>query len=268
VHADASGRDVDGGHLRSRHPDAVAAGRGRDVPPGRDGDRRGGNTSATTSRSYLLDTTPPAAPGVVGPAGPSNNRTPGFTLSGEAGARTLHADASGRHVDGGHLLSRHLTLSLPGADGTYRLDVTVTDAGGNTSATTTRFVPAGHHPPVAPGVVGPAGPSNVRTPGFTLSGEAGATYACTLTRPEGTSSAVTCSAGALTLSLPGPDGTYTLTVTVTDAGGNTSAATTRSYLLDTTPPAAPGVVVRPGRRTTGRRASPSAAKRGRRTRAR
>ena len=52
---------------------------------------------------------------------------------------------------------------------------------------------------------------------------------------------VACAAGTLTLDLTGSDGTYTLTVTVTDAGGNTSVATTRTYLLDTTAPDAPGV---------------------------
>jgi PKD repeat protein len=201
-----------------------------------------GNTSATTTRTYLLDTTPPAAPGVVGPAGPSNVRTPSFTLSGEAGAAyscTLVApDGTSSALT---CAAGTLTLSLPGADGTYTLTVTVTDAGGNTSATTTRTYLLDTTPPAAPGVVGPAGPSNDRTPGFTLSGEAGAIYTCTLTGPDGTSTAVACSAGTLTLSLPGDDGTYTLTVTVTDAGGNTSAATTRTYLLDTTPPAAPGV---------------------------
>src|SRR5205085_1059302 len=66
-------------------------------------------------------------------------------------------------------------------------------------------------------------------------------YTCTLTGP-GTNVAVPCAAGANTVDLTGrADGTYTLTVTQTDAAGNTGPAGTWTYLLDTTAPPAPGL---------------------------
>ena len=41
------------------------------------------------------------------------------------------------------------------------------------------------------------------------------------------------------------DGTYTFTVDATDAAGNTGAPTTGTYVLDTTPPAAPSITGSP-----------------------
>src|SRR5438128_36826 len=52
-----------------------------------------------------------------------------------------------------------------------------------------------------------------------------------------------------------PDGTYTFTVTATDAAGNTSPAATGTYLLDTTPPVAPAITASPA--TPGNSRSPA-----------
>jgi large repetitive protein len=202
----------------------------------------GGNTSAPTSVTYLLDTTPPAAPEVTGPAGPSNVRTPTFALSGEAGGMfscLLTAPGGGTSVV--PCAAGSLQLDLSGADGIWTLTVTVTDAGGNTSAPTSVTYLLDTTPPATPTVTGPAGPSNDRTPTYTLTGETGGAFSCVLTAPDGTVTSVPCAAGNLTLDLSGPDGTWTLTVTVTDAGGNTSAPTSMTYLLDTTAPEAPAV---------------------------
>ena len=199
-----------------------------------------GNTSTVTSRTYVLDTTGPAGPGVTGPTGPSADRTPTFTISGEAGGSyscTLTAtDGSSSSVA---CSAGDVTLSL-GADGSYTLSVTQTDAAGNASSATTRTYALDTTAPAGPAVTGPSGPSSDKTPTFTISGEPGGSYSCTVTAPNGSSSAVACSAGDLTLSL-GADGTYTLNVTQTDAAGNTSSATTRTYVLDTTAPVGPAV---------------------------
>jgi hypothetical protein len=201
-----------------------------------------GNLSAATTRTYVLDTAPPPAPSVTGPSGPSNNRLPVFeltngsntwncTLTSPDGVTTAMACGAGSQV-----------VNLTGrADGLWTLRVSVSSSAGNTSTATERTYLLDTTPPAAPGVILAPGPSNLRTPTFTLSGEANGGYTCTLTGPGG-STVVPCSAGSQQLNLGGADGTYTLVVTITDTAGNTSATTTRTYLLDTTPPAAPGVV--------------------------
>jgi hypothetical protein len=197
--------------------------------------------SSSTSLTYVLDTTAPAAPGLTGPAGPSNSRAPAFTLTGEAGGTytcTL-TDPNGVTTSVS-CAAGTLTLSTPGDDGVWVLVVSVTDAAGNTSATTTRTYRLDTTPPAAPGVSGPAGPLNSRSPSFTFTVEPGASVSCTLTNPTGGVSAVACTTAGVTLSLAGDDGTWTLTVRATDAAGNVGNPTSVGYVLDTTPPAAPG----------------------------
>src|SRR5206468_131144 len=92
----------------------------------------------------------------------------------------------------------------------------------------------------------PATPGNGRSPAWSFTGEAGATFTCSLTRGGvPVSPAATCTSPK-SFDLTGqPDGTYTFTVTATDAAGNTSAATTSTYVLDTTAPVAPTITAAP-----------------------
>jgi len=72
---------------------------------------------------------------------------------------------------------------------------------------------------------------------------------CSFTAPPGATVSVPTACGAgTTISLTGqPDGSYVLTVTVTDVAGNSSAATVATYILDTTAPAAPvATIASPG----------------------
>ena len=117
-----------------------------------------------------------------------------------------------------------LTPTLSG-DGTWVLRVTVTDAAGNARTATWSYVLDTTAPALS--ITGPAGPSSDASPTLTLSGDAG-TWSCTLTSPSGTSSAVGCGPGSLPLSLTA-DGTWVLTVTLTDAALN-PATTTHSQL--------------------------------------
>jgi hypothetical protein len=145
-------------------------------------------------------------------------------------------------------------LSGPGRDGTYRLSVTATDSAGNVSAAGKATYVLDTNPPPAPSVtlsVPSSSPGNVTVPQFTVTDtEAGASYSCAVTGATTVpGSAVTCGAATtVDLSGAGRDGSYTLSVTATDAAGNVSAAGTASYALDTTPPPAP-VVTSPGAST-------------------
>ncbi len=288
------------------------------------------------SAPYVLDTTAPLAPLVTGPTGPSSLRTPGFTWTGEAGARaecqlsragtavggwvpctpgyapvldqdgtwtltvrltdaagnvsptavtggyvldTTAPDAPvvtppktpgrdlapswGAVVEGGTTLECRLTgadgvvsdwapcvlpLSTPLAgrpDGTYVLEVRATDRAGNLSLVGRGTYVLDTVAPAAAVVVSPAG-GRSRTPSFTFTTEAGATTRCRLTSGTTVISDLAACSSPAALDLSGlPDGTYTLTVRVTDAAGNPGAAATGTYVLDTTGPAAPVLTAGP-----------------------
>jgi PKD repeat protein len=104
----------------------------------------------------------------------------------------------------------------------------------------------------APTLTSPASPSKDATPTWTFTGEPGATFDCTLLKPfEGawdgggsgedpppppvTIDHRACDSGTYTFDL-GPDagGTFTLSVTQSDAAGSTSPASEGSYYLDQT----------------------------------
>ncbi|HVM27520.1 MAG TPA: Ig-like domain-containing protein, partial [Mycobacteriales bacterium] len=207
-----------------------------------------GNVSQAGTADYRLDTTPPLPPSVLAPVGPSRSRSWTVTFSGEPGATAscvlLRGSTVVTTVDG--CLSGHVfdLTGLP--DGTYTVEVRLTDAAGNTSDPGTRSYLLDTTPPAAPSVSAVAGPSNVRSWTVTFSGEPGATASCALLRG---STVVTTVDGCLSghvFDLTGlPDGTYTVEVRLTDAAGNISDPGTRSYVLDTTPPTVPVFTVEP-----------------------
>ncbi len=127
--------------------------------------------------------------------------------------------------------------------------MTATDAAGNTSAAGTATYKLDTTPPPVPLVdlsVPASSPGNLTSPQFTVSDtEAGVSYACTVTGPTTVpSAAVTCGqTTTVDLGGAGRDGSYTLSVTATDAAGNTSQAGTATYVLDTIAPPAPTVVL-------------------------
>ena len=143
-------------------------------------------------------------------------------------------------------------------DGTISVSATQTDAAGNAqtaAATTTSFVldttaPAAPALALGTGVANGATASEATQPSgvVTVTGEAGDSISVTFTNGAhtltkivtgtGSAQAVTLTAGDLTTLT---DGTISVSATQTDAAGNaqTAAATTTSFVLDTTAPAAP-----------------------------
>jgi hypothetical protein len=212
---------------------------------------------ATSTATYLLDTVAPTAPSVRGPTGPAQGRTPTWTVVTESGTSTQC-----RLVRGGTVVSDWgdcsggFTAALDGLpDGAYVLESRATDAAQNVGpvGASAPYV-LDTTAPLAVVVSGPSGPSQLRTPGFTWSGEAGARAECQLSR-DGTvvGGWVACSSGYAPVL--DRDGTWTVTVRLTDAAGNVSeTAVSGGYLLDTTAPATP-VVTPP--KTPGRDLAPS-----------
>ncbi|MCU1691766.1 MAG: putative internalin, partial [Frankiales bacterium] len=200
-----------------------------------------GNVASATTASYRYDATAPALPDVTGPTGRSTVQTVTWTWTGEGTpVCSLSRDGVSTGLD---CTGRTLTTTLPGS-GTYVLAVRMTDAAGNTGD------PGSSAPyevdttaPLAPVVTGATFGSS-RRPQFTVQAEEGASLVCRVLPPPGTvppdpgpcTSPYTADLGA------GPDGTYTVEVTATDALGNTGSAGRASYRLDTTAPEVPAVL--------------------------
>ena len=138
-------------------------------------------------------------------------------------------------VDGGPYAPCVSPAALSGlSDGSHSLGVRQTDPWGDTSptATATWTVDTTAAPPVLSGV--PAAETKATAVSIGFTGESGATFGCSL---DGGPPAP-CTSPDVLSGLA--DGAHTLAVTQTDPAGNTSAAATASWTVDTT--AAPAVL--------------------------
>jgi len=229
-----------------------------------------GNVSAPSSTAtVVVDTAAPAPVTLtasnnngstatpIASNGTTNDSTPLLTGTAEAGSRILISDGNtvlGSVTAGSNGQWSFTTPTL--ADGPHTLSVTATDAAGNTSEAVllTLTVATAAPAPVAdltvsdnvggvqgglangavtddttPTLTGTTGAGNIVTvyDGTTLLGSVTA----------GTNGAWTFTTGALS------NGAHTLNVTVTNAAGNTSAATPFTLTVDTVAPAASTLVV-------------------------
>ncbi|MDX6200176.1 MAG: large repetitive protein [Actinomycetota bacterium] len=206
------------------------------------------NTSTGSSSVYTYDTTKPLAPVVTGPAGPAQNRNPGFNWTGEAGARSECSLQEKTGTPGAWVAcATPYAPTLP-RDGSWVLSVRLVDAAGNISdpGSSGAYV-LDTTAPTTPVVTAPTSPGRDLSPSWSASTEEGSRTECRLSGPGQPATWVPC-----TLPMATPitaDGTYTLDVRATDVAGNVSAPGTGTYVLDTTAPPAPLVVqpASPGR---------------------
>ncbi len=183
------------------------------------------------------------------PTSPGSGRSPSWGFTGEAGA-TLECrlDRGATTISGWATCTSPRSYDLTGlVDGTYTLSLRARDAAGNVSGTTTSSYVLDTAAPVAPTIgVGPTSPGNSRSPAWSFTGEAGATFECQLTRGGTTLSAwSTCTAPRMYDLTGEVDGTYTFATRARDAAGNTGVAATSDYVLDTTAPSAPSITSAP-----------------------
>ncbi|SOY67892.1 Ig-like domain-containing protein [Cupriavidus taiwanensis] len=212
-----------------------------------------GNTGPASAPFLLtVDTAAPTAPTIT----PSN----GTVIAGTAEpGSTVHIDLNGDGTPDATVTANAggtwtYTPSPALGDGTV-VSVTATDAPGNTSTPATATVDASAPAtPALAGVVDDATPStgpladgdatNDGTPTLSGTAEAGSTISVyNGTTLIGTTTAdATTGAWSFTPTTALPDGAVSLTVTATDAAGNTSAPSTAFTLtLDATPPAIPAI---------------------------
>ncbi|HMC70520.1 MAG TPA: hypothetical protein VKJ07_15295, partial [Mycobacteriales bacterium] len=179
-------------------------------------------------------------------------RAPSWTVTDADADATYTCSVS--RPDGSALPTGKVTCSSAGAvalnlsgepAGLYTVTVLATDAGVNSagalSLTYLLLPPAptlavGSNPANQTGVADDLAGTG-RSPSWTVTdADAGATFGCVVTRPDGTSlgtSAVTCTAaGVVSLDLSAqPAGTYTVKVRGVDAGVNSASVLTLTYTL-------------------------------------
>jgi large repetitive protein len=214
-----------------------------------------GNTSDPGSTTYLLDTVPPPPPTVIQPT-PLSSRTTAFWQwhhdPNELDPLDDTADCvltgPARFVDdlGSCPSPDAFTTRLTAGEGVYTLTVTLSDAAGNTAASSATY-DFDHTAGIPPVVIihSPAsGIGQSRHPVWFVVGGNHAILRCQLFRGDqhGTplSPVTRCTLPLTSYSLAGlADGTYTLKVTAQEVDGTTVKPASVGYILDTTPPHAP-----------------------------
>ncbi|TAL24689.1 MAG: hypothetical protein EPN99_02550, partial [Frankiales bacterium] len=211
-------------------------------------DAAGNVSEPATSGGYVLDTTAPPTPVVTPPQTPGRDLAPSWGVIVESGA-SMECRLSGPDgVTGAWAPCTlpHVTSLTGRPDGAYVLEVRATDVAGNLSPVGSGTYVLDTVPPAAAVITTPASPGRSRIPTFTFTVEPGASTRCRVTSGSTVVSDFVPCSGSYTVDLTGlPDGTYTLSVRVSDAAGNPGPAATGTYVLDTTGPAAPVLVTSP-----------------------
>ena len=210
-----------------------------------------GNAGDPLTLTYTLIPPAPKLTG-AGPASPGNSLAPQWNVTDAVAGTTYLCSVTGPTGSSATVscLNGAVTLALASQpDGLYTVSVLAVDALGNSSdpaqpLTFTYLLDT--TAPAAPTVgVTPSPAQGVKVTYTIGNVEPGGVLTCTLTGPSGSTVSVPAACGTtVAIDLTGqPNGSYVLSVTVTDAAGNTSTATTATYVYDTKPPAAPGVTL-------------------------
>ncbi len=192
-------------------------------------DAAGNVDPSPASRSWTVDTTAPETAIDSGPSGLTNDATPEFAFSSEAGASfECSLDAAAFAACGSPLTQR-----LPSPTASTRFAVRAVDAAGNADATpASRSFSVDTLEPETTITVAPDELTGDDTPTFALSsGEDGATFECRVDADP----FAACSSPHTTAALA--DGAHTFEARATDAAGNTDATpASRAFTVDTAAP--------------------------------
>ncbi len=186
-----------------------------------------GNSSSATTNPFVIDTLSPTVAITNGPAegGLTNDNTPTFTFT-VSGATVTEC-----RFDAQAFVACAATFTpaaLP--DGPHTFEVRARDDAGNTTSATRTFTVDATAPTVTL-TAQPLPSSNDQDPrvAFTTMGSP-TTITCRLDA----GAPVTCTSPHTFSGVA--DGTHTITVTVSDAAGNSSSATTSAFVIDTIAP--------------------------------
>jgi hypothetical protein len=185
---------------------------------------------ASDFQAFSVDSAVPTLSIDSGPAGPTNDATPSFGFTAEAGTT---AECS---IDQGPPAyapcTSPFTPVAPLPDGTYTFSVRATDRAANVASEPRTFT-VDTAPPSLSIDFGPSGPTTDSTPLFGFTPEAGATVACSI--DQGAPAYGPCATAATHAAVaPLSDGAYVFRVRATDGAGNQASAT-RAFTVDTVP---------------------------------
>jgi hypothetical protein len=186
---------------------------------------------AEASQTFDVDTAPPAVSVVSGPAGPTNDATPSFGFTVDAGATFECSVDQGTLAYGPCSSATSHDVANPLPDGFYHFRVRGIDAAGN-QASALRDFSVDRAAPSLSIVSGPAGPTNDATPAFGFTTDFGATVACSVDQGGyGPCTGATTHAIGSTL----PEGPHVFRVRATNGIGNQAIAS-HTFTVDVTPP--------------------------------
>ncbi|HXE46044.1 MAG TPA: Ig-like domain-containing protein [Conexibacter sp.] len=185
------------------------------------------------TQSFTVDTTAPSLSVDSGPSRATNDATPSFGFTAEAGATVECSVDQGRPAYGSCTTAISHTVAGPLADGSYVFRVRATDAAGNQAVLTRSFSVDTTAPSLSVDS-GPSGLTNDATPSFGFTAEVGATVECSV--DQGSAAYGPCTSGATeVVGAPLADGSYVFRVRATDAAGNETVLT-QSFTVDTVAP--------------------------------
>lgn len=188
----------------------------------------------STTRSFSVDTVAPAAGVASGPAGPTNDPTPLFGFSVEAGATVecaIDPVAQVTPVYGPCSGAATHEPVAPLLDGAYVFRVRATDGAGNRMVASRAFSVDSEAPSLSIDS-GPPDQTNDTTPSFHFIAEAGARVECSIDQVAyGSCTSTTTEV----VGTPLFDGTHTFHVRATDEVGHT-AIVARTFMVDTVAP--------------------------------
>ena len=210
-----------------------------------------GTRSPAASDDYELDRGAPAAPTITdGPPADSSNDSPDWKFTGEAAATFECRVERGATVviDWRACTDPETTDLQTEPDGGYTFRVRQTDPAGNVSPDASRSYNLDRTVPAAPVIdARPVSPGPDQTPEWTVSGLAGLTIECQVTRgPTVVSDWADCSSLTAYDLTTEPDGTYRFHARQYNSAGTRGPEVTDDYVLDATVPAAPVITGRPG----------------------
>jgi predicted phage tail protein len=210
-----------------------------------------GTRSGVTTDEYDLDRASPAAPVIVnGPPGDSADDTPTWSFTGES-----TSDFACRVERGATVVSDWAACTDPETpnlngepDGTYTFRVRQTDPAGNVSPDASSSYNLDRTVPGAPSIDSrPVSPGFDQTPEWQVSGTAGLTLECRLTRGSDVVADWAVCTSQFDFDLSGePDGTYAFAVRQYNAAGTRGPEATDDYVLDVGAPDAPVITGAPG----------------------
>jgi Bacterial Ig-like domain len=186
----------------------------------------------TRTQGFAIDSAAPSLSIDSGPAGATNDTTPSFQFSAEAG--TTVACSIDQAPYGSCTSGTTYAIGTPLPEGTHTVRVRARDAGGNDAIVLRTFTVDTTTPSLSIGF-GPSGTTSDATPLFGFSAEAGTTVECSIDQglPAYRPCASTTTDAAVA---PLADGAYVFRVRASDRAGNQTSVT-RAFTVDSVPDA-------------------------------